>query len=370
MNSQDSRYHAIDNLRGTMILIVMFGHAVLPYITIPRSFKDPMAHAFFDVAAIFLYSFAMPAFFVTAGFATALLRERKGTRGLARHRFRRVFLPLLIAYIVLSPLTRGAYTFAKQTALSGSLQAGFDAFLLGDWIRWGKTYHLWFLVSLLLFSAIAIGLRSLVLWLAGDRAERLLRGSRALLASRWRASLLALFSAACMIPAYVLSGTDATTLPMQVALLGFFLFGWLLHVHRDLLPTMRLRPWWLISVAVAAMPLAVWSTREVLLAPHDPQLAAGILAGISNSVLAAFMTLGVLGVYLARFNQASARGRYISDASYWIYLIHLPLLVAASGVLTVTPFHAVIKYLLSLAMVVPIVWLTYHFGVRRYRTVA
>ncbi|NIV18469.1 MAG: hypothetical protein GWN47_08680 [Woeseiaceae bacterium] len=37
MGDQQTRYHAIDNLRATMISIVMFGHALLPYVTFPRA---------------------------------------------------------------------------------------------------------------------------------------------------------------------------------------------------------------------------------------------------------------------------------------------------------------------------------------------
>ena len=102
------RYHSIDNLRAGMILIVMFGHAMLPYLTVPRRFKDPETHVAFDVVVVFLYSFAMPVFFVTAGFSAALLLHRKGIRGLIRSRLRTILLPLLVAYALLSPLTRGA----------------------------------------------------------------------------------------------------------------------------------------------------------------------------------------------------------------------------------------------------------------------
>ncbi|MEM8982322.1 MAG: acyltransferase family protein, partial [Pseudomonadota bacterium] len=94
------RYHAIDNLRTGMMFVVMFGHPLLPYVTVPRSFKDPSAHAAVDVIAVFLYAFAMQAFFVTAGFAAALILERKGIRGLWRNRVTRIFLPLLGAYLV------------------------------------------------------------------------------------------------------------------------------------------------------------------------------------------------------------------------------------------------------------------------------
>ena len=99
----------------------------------------------------------------------------------------------------------------------------------------------------------------------------------------------------------------------------------------------------------------------------DSQLVIGLVAGISNSMLAAFMTFGLLGINQDRFNNPSALGRYFSDASYCIYLIHYPLLNAVAGALTVTSFPAVIKYLLTLAVVVPLVLASYHYGVRSTR---
>jgi peptidoglycan/LPS O-acetylase OafA/YrhL len=365
MSDQPTRFHAIDHLRATMISIVMFGHALLPYTTIPRSFKDPETHIGFDVAAIFLYSFAMPLFFVTAGFSTALIFYRKGQRGLWQNRVHRILIPLVIAYFALTPLTRVAYKFAKGAASSGSLQAGIDAVQFADWVHWGKAYHLWFLVSLLLFSVLAIWLRRGLLQIAGDRLDTAVVTSRRLLTGRWRATLLALAAATIMVPAYVFYGSDATTLPMQFVLFGFFLLGWVLYLNRDLLPTLQIKAWQSVAVALAVSPLAVWSTREQMMSPDDVQTIIVIIVGLSNSVLAAFMTFGLLGIYQARFNAASAFGRYISDASYWIFLIHFPLLIAVAGAVSVLPYPALLNYLMTLAIVVPIVFSTYHFVVRR-----
>lgn len=348
-----------------MISIVMFGHALLPYVTFPRAFKDTQTHIGFDIAAVFLYGFAMPVFFVTAGFSTALAFRRKGLGGLAANRFQRIFLPLLIAYIVISPLTRGAYRFAKHTVLSGTLQGGIDELMLGEWIRWGRPYHLWFLVSLLVYSALALCLRWGALRVVG--ADRLRAASRGFIASRWRSVLLTLLIALTMVPAYVIHGSDAGTLPMQLALLSFFIFGWLLYVNRDLLPTFEHHAWRPIVVALAVLPAAVWSTRLRLVSADEPQLVIGLVAGISNSALAGFMTFGLLGIFQNRFAGPSTFGRYVSDASYWIYLIHFPLLIAVAGALTVTPFSAGVKYLLTVIVVVPIVVLTYHYGVRSTR---
>ena len=347
-----------------MITIVMFGHALLPYVTFPRAFKDPQTHVGFDVVAIFLYGFAMPAFFVTAGFSTALIHRRKGLRGLIRNRFLRILVPLIAAYLVISPLTRGAYRFAKHTVSSGSLQGGFDELMLGEWIRWGRPYHLWFLVSLLIFSALAVLLRWLVLnW---SVSERMRTASRLLFAGRAGPVVLTLAVALTMVPAYVFYGADAGTLPMQLTLFSFFVFGWLLFLNREQLPSYAQHPWRPVIVALAIFPLAVWSTRARV-ATDDPMLAIGLLAGVSNSILATFMTIGVLGIFQQRFSGPSVLGRYVSDASYWLYLVHYPLLIAMAGVLTLAPFPAAIKYLLTVAAVVPIVLLTYHFGVRSTR---
>lgn len=356
------RYHTIDHLRATMILIVMFGHALLPYITIPRAFNDPQEHVAFDVIAIFLYSFAMPVFFVTAGFSTALIYYRKGGRGLARSRFYRIFLPLLAAYVVLAPLTQGAYAFARSVSRSGSIQAGIDQLLLWEWVAWNRAYHLWFLIALLVYSAFAVGLRSVLRRLGVT--GHIVAASRALFASRWRSVLLTLLVALGMVPAYVIYGYDANTWPMQLALFTFFALGWLLYLHRDLLPVFGESPWRPVVIAVVVLPLAVWSTRIRLLMPDEADAVVGALAGFTNAMLAAFMAFGLLGIYQAWLDRASTIAGYVSDASYWIFLIHFPFVIAVGGALSVTSLPAVIKYLLTVAVVVPLVWSTYHFGVR------
>jgi len=359
------RYHSIDNLRAGMISVVMFGHALLPYVTVPRRFKDTETHLGFDVAAIFLYGFAMPAFFVTAGFAAALLYQRRGAWGVARSRFRTIFLPLLCAYVLLSPLTRGAYQFAAAVSTSGSIQAGIDVLQLGNWIRWGAAYHLWFLVALLVYTALAMGMGWVVLRILDSQMTRILQTIRRALYSRWRSALMALIAACAMVPAYASAESNAAAVAMQLTGFAYFVFGWQIYRNRDLLPRFQHGAWQQIAIAMAVMPIVVWSTRQRMLSPQDADLVVGAIAGISNCVLASCMTVGLLGVFQGRYDRRpSALGQYVSDASYWIYLIHLPLLIFVAGALSVLPLPALAKYLLTIAIVVPTVFATYHFGVR------
>lgn len=359
------RYHAIDSLRATMILIVMFGHALLPYVTVPRSFKDPQTGIGFDAVAVFLYSFAMQVFFLTAGFASALVYERYGAAGLARNRLRRIFYPLLVAYLVITPLTRAAYDFSKEVVASGSIGAGVELLLLGDWLRWGKAYHLWFLVSLLLFSALAVGFRRLLIVALGERVAALAAASRGLFASSSGPVMLALLVALPTVPAWIVGAGEGTSPFMQATMFGFFVLGWLLYLHRELLPDMPRHTWRSIAIAVAVVPAGVWSSRLRLFAADETAIGTGLVAGITNSIMAAFMTFGLLGLYQARASGESAIGRYLSDASYWIFLIHFPLVIGVGGALAIMPWPAVVKYLVTVAVVAPLVLLSYHYGVRK-----
>ena len=361
----DSRYHAIDKLRATMILTVVFGHAMLPYLTMPRRFTDPQATVLFDVLGLFIFSFAMQVFFVTAGFSAALMLKRRGARSLLENRWNRIFLPFLIAYVVLTPLTRVAYRFARNAAADQSLQAGIDALMRGSWLHWNKLYHLWFLPALLFFTLLALGLHYLLKNGPPSYAERVAALARRFLASRWRAALLALFLAPATVTAYLFELGAIRYSMLGIALFGYFVLGWLLARQRDLLPRFREQAWGLLGMALLFIPVTVWASRLRFLTYGDAGTLVNTVAGIGNTILPACMTFGLLGLLQARLNRPSARWRYFSDASYWIYLIHMPFVVAVGGVLSVIAMPAVLKYLITVAIVLPLVIGTYHYGVRR-----
>ena len=56
--------------------------------------------------------------------------------------------------------------------------------------------------------------------------------------------------------------------------------------------------------------------------------------------------------------------RYISDASYWIYLVHLPLVIAGQMLVVEWLIHYHLKFLLVVGGVTLVLLVTYQFGVR------
>jgi peptidoglycan/LPS O-acetylase OafA/YrhL len=56
--------------------------------------------------------------------------------------------------------------------------------------------------------------------------------------------------------------------------------------------------------------------------------------------------------------------RYIADASYWVYLVHLPVIFAIQISLMDVNLHWSVKLMLSVGMTLSIALFTYHLFVR------
>lgn len=104
----DSRRHDMDALRATAMLLGIALHSALAYITIPFwPVMDEARSVVFDVLFSAVHGFRMPLFFVISGFFTAMMWRKRGIGSLTWHRFRRIFLPLVI-FVVPMWLAMGA----------------------------------------------------------------------------------------------------------------------------------------------------------------------------------------------------------------------------------------------------------------------
>ena len=62
--------------------------------------------------------------------------------------------------------------------------------------------------------------------------------------------------------------------------------------------------------------------------------------------------------------QGNARVRYLSDASYWLYLMHLPLIIALQGVSFEWALPSALKLVLLIAVTAGVLLVVYEWGVR------
>jgi len=55
---------------------------------------------------------------------------------------------------------------------------------------------------------------------------------------------------------------------------------------------------------------------------------------------------------------------WLADASYWMYLVHVPLVMAAQLLVRPWALPADLKFLIVMALVTPVLLVSYRYGVR------
>jgi glucans biosynthesis protein C len=371
--SGSARFHSLDSLRACMMLLGIWFHASCSYATlaIPAwHFKDASTSAIFDVSVLLIHVFRMPIFFALAGFFARFAWQRVGTRAFLRNRTTRILLPFVVGWPILFVITQMGSGYAASLATHAPLP-----WLTGDFYRSGKifsvlvTMHLWFLYYLiflyLLFMAMAAVVRRCV---SADWQEQAERRFRRLLSSPWRSLILAVPTC---IPLYFMRTatleTDASFLVQPKTLFAyaiFFGFGWLLYRQADLLPGFRKHAWRQVLVALLISPLYFLSIQRSLRAIPPMGLGLHVFAVISGSIVVWLFVFGIMGLFIRYLDRSSAKIRYLADASYWMYLVHLPLMIWIPLAIRSLHLPAVVKFIIVLTISVPVLLASYEWCVR------
>ncbi len=370
------RLHALDAVRAGALLLGVGFHAALsflpgPQIWVVRDLQSEAIGNFFIVS----HMFRMAAFFLIAGYFGRMLLHRRGTGGFIRNRLTRITLPLIAFWPVAMAGIIACFIWG------GTVMAGVNGAPPGPpppppTLATFPLTHLWFLWVLTLFYAAALAIRGAVVlvdrseWLRGGIVDR---GMRALLATPVAAVVLAapLALAFANQPAWYAFGgiqtPDTGFVPNTTALIGFgtaFGFGWLLQRQRDLLGSIQ-RWWavylvaavaltgavlWLLGGGVAFVPVAEGSTKTALAACY----ALGVWS----------WTLGLTGAALRFLTRERPAVRYVADASYWIYIMHLPVVMALQVSVFSLPLPALAKWGVVTGGAFLILIASYHLLVR------
>lgn len=106
-NGDAIRRHDLDALRAGAMLLGLVLHAALSFLDIPWAVQDSQRAPWMGLVTASIHGFRMPLFFMISGYFTAMLWQKRGTRGLIKHRAKRIALPLAIGTATLVPLTWG-----------------------------------------------------------------------------------------------------------------------------------------------------------------------------------------------------------------------------------------------------------------------
>ncbi len=346
-----AKFVGLDALRGFAALWVVLFHACIPYLTHPMPGLTWAVRDQSSDVVDFLYwwteLFIMPLFLVMAGFFAWKTLQVRGETELIRSRAARLLKPLLFGIVVVLPID--LYCWVLGWVADGIVPANklrslkFDA--EQDQNLWGLS-HLWFLQYLFLYVVVLA------------LASRL----------RSRFSILQRIQPgpSSVVSLIVLAGTLTLTLCPEVVWgfqhdfapvpskwiysgLGFALGVSLAAFDSELM--------WVKSQSMRFVaPAAICSAAAVLLgqwhlsSPQDQQ--AQIALAALTCVGSILMTLSIISLAASKIASAATWTSYLAAASFWVYIVHHPIL----GLV-----HTDLKYLLPGAS--PVVKTLLAFGI-------
>jgi glucans biosynthesis protein C len=369
------RLHALDAVRGFAMIGGIFLHASGSFLPTPSGtpswiVMDSQRSVALAVLFHVLHIFRMTTFFLIAGYFAHLTFYRRGARVFIVDRLKRIALPLAAGWpfvfaAVFTVTFWGAMVMAHGRPLPPWPPLRLPAF---PWT------HLWFLYVLLLLYAATLTVRGLVAFL--DRGGQLRRSIDALADAMVRSGLapvvLAVPGTASLYYApiwHAWSGIptpDSSLVPNVPAATAFgvaFGFGWL----AQRVPALEIwrRRWQMnmvLAVLFTAADLRLGGLVPVVV-PATPGMEK-ILEAACYMLASWTWTFGLIGMALRFLSNFSPARRYIADASYWLYIIHLPIVMALQIAVSQLSWPWYAKYGFILGVAFPLMLASYALLVR------
>jgi peptidoglycan/LPS O-acetylase OafA/YrhL len=399
-----TRFHGLDWLRAVAALLVVVLHAGMAYTLAPFPglawpVHDAHPSPLVDAITWWIDGFVMPTFFLLGGFVAAQLLAKRGTVVFLNHRVKRLLLPFVFGCVVILPMS--LYIWLLGWVVEGRVPlVKLRSLKLDPDVAnglWGVA-HLWFLEYLFLFSAVAAGW----IWVrqrareqrmgrapsppaplpTGERGENGAdRVSPRVHCSRGGGDRMRLgetmlqfcFPFLFAIPSAValfwqprvVIGFDHAWHPLPANLLYYApCFGggwWLWRRQKRGLPIMRWAEWHLglsLLLFVALLP----QIRAHCVHEFEGSRRA-VLANLF-AVFAWLSSVGWFGVCLKHLGRPPRLIGYLSEASFWVYLFHHPMVGLTQVALAGSALPAAAKYVVVIGAAVSLSLLTYHALVR------
>lgn len=373
------RLHALDAVRAGALLLGVVFHAGFSFIPgLPPGLWAMVDNSPSTPLAVLLFAshmFRMTLFFVIAGFFARMAFHRRGARGFWTDRASRILVPLIVGWLVLAPTMAGVWIWGLTRTFGGTLPAP-PATLPPPPAAAFQFMHLWFLYYLLVLYALVIAVRTVVV--AMDTQGTVRRVTDAVVGRLVRSG-----AAALLLPvplALVLAWTpmwfmwfgiptpDQSFVPRAASLVGYgtaVAFGWLLQRQVDLLAAWsRLWPLHLGGAIVATVGCLLMTGIAPPLVPAVPGAPVSIGFALAYGIGIWCWSFALIGLAVRFLDQPHTAVRDTADASYWIYLAHMPVVVAMQVLVGKLPWHWSVKFPLVLGVSLVVLFASYRYLVR------
>lgn len=341
MQNNNVRLDYLDAARAIALMLGVVFHAIISFmpIFIGWAVMDISTNEGVPIFMLISHSFRMALFFLIAGFFSHMTFHKHGAQSFLKSRVLRIGLPLVIGWFLLRPLLVAAWTMGAQSMrgevdFATSFSAGLASlselptgFLIGT--------HLWFLYYLLIVSVGILLLRYVIGLYEPIKRQltQIIDGSIDWICnSNAAVVLLSIPTAACLwfMQHWGIDTPDKSLVPLiPVSLLygGCFLFGWLLHRQRSLIERFSQLTWLTAILCVGSIIMTTKLSGFEMKMSHPDYSLLKTAFMLSYAMMMWSLVSISLGLCKRLFSGPNKLVRYIADSSYWLYLIHLPIVI-------------------------------------------
>ena len=334
------RIYYLDFIRAIAMIAGIFFHSSLSFL------KDPVKHwPIYDeqtsLGIIDLFTWAshrmrMPLFFLVCGYFTFMLLKKYDLKVFIKNRYKKILIPLLISLAVIVPISIDS--FIMDTRFAPYAQSRLEHFSL---------MHLWFLYYLVIFYALILPIYK--------KLNDLLTSESKI------KNLLFIFGISIAIfsmkdPASINATSSFKPDPVAFAFYFiFFLSGAYFFNNNELFTNLYNKKTKLLFGA------------SFILAPVTLLFKNQDLNILTNTLTTVFTITSIIVVmeFTKRvFNKESKAIRYISDSSYWLYLIHIPVVVSIQKLTLELNTTKEVKFLITSIATLGVLLASYQLLVR------
>lgn len=369
-----------DLIRAIAALMVVYLHACVPYLTHPMpGLVWPVMDEASGICDLLFWSIeivVMPLFLVISGFYAYKSLAGTDWQSFLQSRTRRLIRPLLFGMIVILPIdlyiwmagliAEGHMPLAKMRSLKVPSPYGDNL--------WGLS-HLWFLMYVFLYGVVMVA-----------AAHQMRHGIPMRLRPTVRRlsiiSILTLGALTLVASPEVVFGFQHAFMPVFSKWLysGTFFAGGIAIAVFDpsfrIIDRLAVRHLSLGAIAtVAAVLLGRWTLRTDFTRFEASHWLVSISLAVTTVAAAWCVTLGAIGIAnrsstrILKYSRACRMIRYVTGASFWIYLVHHPIVgLAHIDLKWLTPgLWPAAKSLIAFGIAVAWGLMSYEIAVRRAR---
>jgi glucans biosynthesis protein C len=359
------RIHSLDSLRAIMMLLGVVLHSAITYGNADWgstwSLKDPIATSSVnDYIVDIIHVFRMQIFFLVAGFFGAMLFYERKPLKMVKNRISRIVFPFIVFLILLWPTVvyASVYTRSLFNGSNNPLADALARFSSIEILIPNGTFHLWFLYYLAIITFVSVGLGLLFkkIPIVSNYISNIF--GKVIQKPILRVIIFASLTAVV----YLIIGTSQVAASISfipdfntfIYFLFFYLVGWVLFKSKHLLDSMMKFDWVCTILGTALFTVFFFMNASF---GYEVQI-------ILKSTMIWLFVFGITGLFIRYGSNHSARMRYISDSSYWVYLLHLSFTAIIPSFIVDWPLHAILKFLFVLISTGIICFVSYHYLVR------